>query len=285
MSTYSDERIEKAIPGTIYMFAGADDTQQACDVSNVKGFQLPDPAGKSGGACTSALLQTLWRDEDDDDIRYSWADTLEMMRTKIEEIGLTQVPQLSASRPIDVNEEIMISNPMGTRGDEYDDDEDDEADDSGRRNRGVKRALLVGVNYTGEANALTSCHNDVRNMKDFLMQVHGFERENMLIMMVSATYRMTIYMLCYMNFSFVRDFCLMSHIFLLLLFHIFHVSLFRMIESTMNPQSSLFWMHYNGFVRSVNQVIPSFSNSQVRSLASELPHMIAGTQGASGEEL
>ncbi len=172
----------------IYMFAGADDSQQACDVSNVKGFQLPDPAGKSGGACTSALLQTLWRDEEDDDVRYSWADTLEMMRTKIEEIGLTQVPQLSASRPIDVNEEIMISNPVRYgRGedDDYDEDEDDESGRGGHYS-GVKRALLIGVNYTGEPNALTSCHNDVRNMKDFLMQVHGFERENMLIMMVST---------------------------------------------------------------------------------------------------
>lgn len=157
-----DDRVAKAIPGMFYMFAGAHDTQQSADVSNVKTFTLPDPVGKAGGACTSALLQTLYRDEDDDNIRYTWAETLELMREKIEDIGLTQQPQLSTSRPVDVNEELHIVPPDC---------------------RGTKRALLVGINYVGEANALTGCHNDIRNMKEFLMKVHGFERKNMLILM------------------------------------------------------------------------------------------------------
>ena len=42
--------------------------------------------------------------------------------------------------------------------------------------------MLIGINYVGDPHALTGCHNDVRNMKDFLMEVHGFERENMLIL-------------------------------------------------------------------------------------------------------
>jgi metacaspase-1 len=160
-----DERAEAAVPAAdIFMFSGADDAEQSFGVSNVDTFELPDPAGKSGGVCTSALLQTLWRDEEDDDdeVQYSWADTLQMMREKIAEMGLEQTPQLSASRPVYVNEEICITPPDC---------------------EGVKRALLIGVNYTGEANELTSCHSDVRNMKDFLMQIHGFQRENMLIMM------------------------------------------------------------------------------------------------------
>ncbi len=137
-------------------------SQQSTEVSNVKTFELPDPAGKAGGACTSALLQTLYRDEGDDDIRYTWAETLELMREKIEEIGLNQQPQLSTSRPIDVNEEIQIVPPDC---------------------EGTKRALLVGINYEGEPNALTGCQKDTRNVKEFLIDVCGFERENMLILM------------------------------------------------------------------------------------------------------
>ena len=76
---------------------------------------------------------------------------------------MSQSPQLVTSRPIDaVNEEVWIVPPDC---------------------EGVKRALLMGVNYTGEDHALTSCHSDIRNMKQYLMQVHGVERENMLIIM------------------------------------------------------------------------------------------------------
>eukprot|EP00934_Nitzschia_sp_Nitz4_P009028 Nitzschia sp. Nitz4//scaffold10_size219509//144329//145619//NITZ4_001444-RA/size219509-processed-gene-0.88-mRNA-1//1//CDS//3329532968//9018//frame0 len=157
-----DDQIEQVIPANIYMFAGASDSQQSTEVSNVKTFDLPDPAGKAGGACTSALLQTLYRDEEDDDIRYTWAETLELMREKIEEVGLNQEPQLSTSRPIDVNEELHIVPP--------------DCD-------GTKRALIVGINYVGEANALSGCQKDARNVKQFLIDVCGFERENMLILM------------------------------------------------------------------------------------------------------
>mmetsp|Transcript_47002 Transcript_47002/g.114685 ORF Transcript_47002/g.114685 Transcript_47002/m.114685 type:complete len:423 (+) Transcript_47002:103-1371(+) len=179
MSTY-DDQVDEVIPGMIYMFAGAEDSQQAFDVSSDADgtFELPDPAGRSGGACTSAFLQALWRDDDDDEGgRYTWAETIALMRDKIEEIGLSQVPQLSTSKPIDIHEEICITAPP-----ENDDDYDDEEYEAGSGG-GTKRAMLIGLNYTGEDNALTSCHNDVRNMKDFLMSVHGFERQNMLILM------------------------------------------------------------------------------------------------------
>ena len=59
-----DHEIEHVIPATFFMFAGSDDHQQAAEVSNIKTFELPDPVGKEGGACTSALLQTLYRDDE-----------------------------------------------------------------------------------------------------------------------------------------------------------------------------------------------------------------------------
>jgi hypothetical protein len=42
----------------IFMISGCDDSQTSADVSNVSNFTLPyDPHGRSGGACTSALLK------------------------------------------------------------------------------------------------------------------------------------------------------------------------------------------------------------------------------------
>jgi hypothetical protein len=41
----------------IIMISGCEDTQTSADVSNVSSFALPDPNGRAGGACTSALLQ------------------------------------------------------------------------------------------------------------------------------------------------------------------------------------------------------------------------------------
>jgi len=161
MSDYDDLILEQ-IPAKIFMFAGASDDQQSTEVSNVKTFRLPDPAGKAGGACTSALLQTLYRDDDVEEIKYTWAETLALMRDKIEEIGLNQQPQLSSSRPIDLNEELYIVPPDC---------------------KGTKRALLAGVNYVGEANALSGCQKDTRNVKEYLIKNAGFLRENMLITM------------------------------------------------------------------------------------------------------
>ena len=160
-----DDQVESAIPALFYMFAGSEDKQQSADVSNVGTFTLPDPAGKAGGACTSALLQVMYRDEDDEEVDLSWTETLAAMREKIKAIGLTQIPQLSSSRMIDVDEPLRIVP------EDFDEEEN------------TKRAMLIGINYVGESGELTGCHNDTRNMKDFLMEVCGFERENMLILM------------------------------------------------------------------------------------------------------
>ena len=40
----------------VFMISGCEDSQTSADVSNVNSFQLPDPKGRAGGACTSALL-------------------------------------------------------------------------------------------------------------------------------------------------------------------------------------------------------------------------------------
>ena len=45
-----DAAAEEAIPADVRMIFGCHDTQTSADVSNVATFQLPDAAGKAGGA-------------------------------------------------------------------------------------------------------------------------------------------------------------------------------------------------------------------------------------------
>ncbi|KAL3695677.1 hypothetical protein R1sor_009753 [Riccia sorocarpa] len=50
----------------------------------------------------------------------------------------------------------------------------------------VKRALLVGCNYPGTESQLTGCINDVAVMKETLLDIYGFEEDNV-VMMVDST--------------------------------------------------------------------------------------------------
>jgi len=52
-----DEKAEQVIPADVRMISGCHDKQTSADVQNVTSFQLPDPAGCAGGACTSAILE------------------------------------------------------------------------------------------------------------------------------------------------------------------------------------------------------------------------------------
>ncbi|KAG8847530.1 hypothetical protein FRB96_001577 [Tulasnella sp. 330] len=42
-----------------------------------------------------------------------------------------------------------------------------------------RKALLIGINYTGTDHALQGCINDVHNMRDFLVQEHGYHPADM----------------------------------------------------------------------------------------------------------
>lgn len=69
---------------------------------------------------------------------------------------------MSASRYIDVNEPLQISPPSS---------------------KGTKRALLIGINYEGQQNCLSGCHNDVKNIQQYLERVHDFQESDMLVLM------------------------------------------------------------------------------------------------------
>lgn len=47
-----------------------------------------------------------------------------------------------------------------------------------------KKALLIGINYAGTENELNGCHNDVNNVREFLVNDRGFsdDSKDMVIM-------------------------------------------------------------------------------------------------------
>ncbi|KAK4097441.1 hypothetical protein N658DRAFT_489201 [Parathielavia hyrcaniae] len=47
---------------------------------------------------------------------------------------------------------------------------------------GRRKALLIGINYFGEPDELRGCINDVKNVSAFLVENHGYRRENMVIL-------------------------------------------------------------------------------------------------------
>jgi metacaspase-1 len=119
-----DEQVRRCIAAEFNMISAADDTQEAQEAMNTSKFELPNPNGKEGGACTSALLQVFY-DNAHKLNNLTWVQVLQQMRCELKSMGYPQEPQLSSSRRIDVHKPVCLV-PKG----------------SGRR-----RALLIGINY------------------------------------------------------------------------------------------------------------------------------------------
>jgi len=165
--TMTTEEFEKTKPKElrkdIRMISGCQDRQTSADVSNVSSFQLPDPAGRAGGACTSTLLNILYADEQVPEDDFSFTEVLEQMRVQLREKDFSQIPQLSSMNPIDVKTKFDLVPDTAT---------------------GTKRAVMIGINYVGDdPGELSGCWNDVLNMKKYIQDVHGFEEENIIILM------------------------------------------------------------------------------------------------------
>lgn len=159
---------EELIRADCTMISGCEDHQTSADVGNVSQFELPDPAGRSGGACTSALLNVLYGDHKDHSNDLSFVEVLRQMRKDLQQGRFTQNPQLSSSRAIDLSQKFHVVNPSGG---------------------GTKRALLIGINYVGQNGELSGCHNDALNIKQYLMNCHGFEAQNMTVLLDDGTHR------------------------------------------------------------------------------------------------
>jgi hypothetical protein len=150
------------------MISGCHDSQTSADVSKIASqFQLPNPAGRSGGACTAALLQVLYESHEKGRDDISWVGLLRQMRDVLDGRGFEQIPQLTSSRMINVHDPFAIS----------------PTDGSFKRKSNTQRALLIGINYTGQKGQLSGCHNDVNNVAKYLLDVQGFQKENVTILM------------------------------------------------------------------------------------------------------
>lgn len=140
-----------------------EDKQTSADVSNVNSFQLPDPAGRAGGALTSALLHITYADHHDTGKDLTFKETLMSVRTKLQGKGFEQIPQLSSSRPTNLDEKFTLI----------------QDDFSGKR-----RAVMIGINYIGDdPGELRGCHYDVHNMKNYIMACHGFEEDDIVLLL------------------------------------------------------------------------------------------------------
>lgn len=91
-------------------------------------FQLPDPAGRAGGACTSTLLNILYKDEQIPQNDMSFVEVLEAMRVELGRKGFEQIPQLTSSQEIDLTHKFDLV-PDNFRGNKY--------------------AVMIGINYVG----------------------------------------------------------------------------------------------------------------------------------------
>jgi len=149
---------QKAIPGSVVLFSGCQDTQESADVSNTANFGLNRDAGPggAGGACTASLIKALEQRSD-----YTWASILKQMRSILRSKSYAQIPMLSASHKLNLEERFSVLNPAP----------------SGRR-----RAVLIGINYVGTEAQLAGCHNDVEMMRRQLLQ-QGFQDSEMWVLL------------------------------------------------------------------------------------------------------
>lgn len=108
------------------------------------------------------MLQVLYADHKDTGKDLSFVEVLVKMRETLRGGRFSQIPQLSSSCKMDVKEKFEIV-PSGSTG--------------------TCRALLIGINYVGQQGQLSGCHNDVGNIRDYLMDVHGFQETDITVLM------------------------------------------------------------------------------------------------------
>jgi hypothetical protein len=63
---------------------------------------------------------------------------------------------------------------------EYEEEEEEEWEPSACD--GNRRAVFVGINYTGQDGELAGCVNDAYNLRNFLVENYGFSEDNMMVL-------------------------------------------------------------------------------------------------------
>jgi metal-dependent hydrolase (beta-lactamase superfamily II) len=108
------------------------------------------------------MLKVLYANHKAPDEDLSFQDVLLAMRSYLKKGGYSQIPQLTSSRPLDVKSKFEIV-PDGSTG--------------------THRAVIIGINYVGQEGQLSGCHNDAMNMMEYIKDVHGFQEENITVLL------------------------------------------------------------------------------------------------------
>lgn len=170
------------IPAEVRLIAACHSIQSSVDAAAAYEGGLPDPMNKAGGACTAALLGLLYHHHhtttttsqngnantnaaatDKKNHPLTFQQVLLELRQRLAKQGYEQIPQLTSSRPLELQKtpfDLGPSNPNG----------------------GTKRALLVGINYYGQQGALTGCHNDVYSVQHYLKTVQGYKDQHIVLL-------------------------------------------------------------------------------------------------------
>mmetsp|Transcript_31115 Transcript_31115/g.87214 ORF Transcript_31115/g.87214 Transcript_31115/m.87214 type:complete len:386 (-) Transcript_31115:44-1201(-) len=157
-ATYAQQS-QQAVPADVRMFSGCKDEQTSADVSNIDSFGLPETNGPAGaaGACTTSMMLALEHNPD-----LTWVQLLDEMRKILKTKGYSQIPELSASRDMDLEEKFSVVNRDAAAS-------------------GKKKALLIGINYKGQKGELSGCINDVKRIHQYITS-NGFEENDIRVL-------------------------------------------------------------------------------------------------------
>ena len=90
------------------------------------------------------MLNTTYADHHDTGKDLTFKEVLMAIREKLKAKGFEQIPQLSSSRPTNLDETFSVIPPNFS---------------------GTRRAVMIGINYVGHnPGELRGCHNDVLNV-------------------------------------------------------------------------------------------------------------------------
>ena len=136
------KKAEEYIPATVHLIAGCQDHEKSKDVTYSK-------TGKSTGIFSDTLLKVL-RNDTTKELTYKqvWQNTKDLMKK-----NFTQTPLLTSSRPLDVNQKFRIV---------------PENKENNQIFTGTRRAVVIGINYTGSSMPLDGAQNDALDVSNVL---------------------------------------------------------------------------------------------------------------------
>jgi len=146
-----------------------DDAAQTMEAANALFDDDDDETASLGsGFRRNGTFASLDMNDHSNPSTISWIELLRKMKAEIKEIEYPQVPSISSTRKFDLNQPFSL---VPTSFDHV---------------KGKKRSLLIGCNYSSIDGAqLKASHDDIRSMKDYIVNVHGFpESEDLMTVLL-----------------------------------------------------------------------------------------------------